>query len=61
MKVSDNMYAVVAHLPNGGVHLIGFANTQQEIDDMIEQCCAANGGAESLKARGFRFSVELGC
>lgn len=53
------MYAVVAVYPSGHRVLVGFAHSQADVDGLINDVCAANGGQEALIARGIHFNVEL--
>lgn len=52
------MYAVIACFNDGRIHLIGFANNEEEINAMIETVIAKYG-AERLERMGVHFNVEL--
>lgn len=53
------MYVVTAVYPSGHVVLVGFIHTQEDLDMMMADVYAANGGKEALEARGIRFCVEF--
>lgn len=55
------MFAVVAVYPDGHQVLVGFAHSQEDVDGLVGDCCAANGGQDALIARGIHFNVELAC
>lgn len=52
------MYSVVALYPNGDRVLVGFANSEEDVRGLINDCIAKNG-KEQLQAAGIRFSVEF--
>lgn len=53
------MYAVVAVYPSGRRVLVGFGHDQDDVDGLISDVCATNGGAEAIATRGIRFNIEL--
>lgn len=55
------MYAVVAVYPSDHQVLVGFANSQADVDGLVNDACETNGGREALIARGIHFNVELAC
>lgn len=52
------MFAVVAVYPSGRRVLVGFAHTQEDVDDLVNECIAYNG-EEKIKELGIRFNAEL--
>jgi len=52
------MSAVVAVYPSGRRILVGFVNSQEDVDGLINDCIATNG-EEKLREPGIRFNVEL--
>lgn len=53
------MFTVVAVYPSGHRVLVGFAHSQEDVNGLVDDCCAANGGRDALVARGIHFNVEL--
>lgn len=53
------MYAVTAVYPSGHIVLIGFASSKKDVDGLIADVLAANGGEDAIKERGIKISVEL--
>ena len=52
------MFAVVAVFKNGSIDLIGFANTNEEVEKLVDRYISRYG-AEYLGDKGVRFNVEL--
>ena len=52
------MFAVYAKFSNGEIDLIGFANTEPQVDRLVDQYITRNG-ADYLGSRGVQFNAEL--
>ena len=52
------MYAVVAVYQKGDRVLVGFANSQADVDDLVCDCINTNG-RQNLEDAGVRICVEL--
>ena len=52
------MFAVVARFADGGFDLIGFANSTEQVDRMVDQYITRHG-ADYLGSKGVRFNAEL--
>lgn len=52
------MLAVIAYFKDGSLDLLGFANTEDQVNGLVEQYINRNG-AEYLGSKGVRFHAEL--
>ena len=60
IKEDHKMYAVVAVYPKGDRVLVGFANSQTDVDGLVCDCINTNG-RKNLENAGIRICVELAC
>lgn len=52
------MYAFTMVFPNGKVKLIGFVNSTEEADELLDRICRKYG-TEYIATSGAKFNVEL--
>ena len=52
------MFAVVAYFKDGSLDLLGFANTEDQVNGLVEQYITRHG-ADYLGSKGVSFHAEL--
>ena len=52
------MFAVVAYFKDGSLDLLGFANTEDQVNDLVDKYISRHG-ADYLGSKGVRFNAEL--
>lgn len=52
------MFAVIAYFKDGSVDLIGFANTEKQVNSLVDKYISRNG-ADYLGSKGVSFHAEL--
>ena len=52
------MFAVVAYFKDGSFELLGFANTEEQVNELVDKYIC-HYGMDYLGSKGVRFNAEL--